>query len=248
MRYTVQRIRSSTFRGIRPFCLGKISSKLSTVELMDPERSTVSRAFFMANWREAAAASREDMISQTSFVVKLSSAMGIDEYWWSPLLDGKRVEQIQLHCASWSRRIVNDIKMYIYICIYIMMSFTLYTLSRPLCTIKWNSTVRLWMVSKSQYLLWIQMCKMFSWSVGPSWFLSLSLSSLCALAESLKNCAVGFLSGLDLTICAIFKDAIFIYKSIERAQAKLHSKLLNPPGKPNNLWREVLWFLLPKLA
>lgn len=33
----------------------------------------------MANWREAAAASREDMISQTSFVVKLSSAMGIDD-------------------------------------------------------------------------------------------------------------------------------------------------------------------------
>ena len=172
MRYTVQRIRSSTFRGIRPFCLGKISSKLSTVELMDPERSTVSRAFFMANWREAAAASREDMISQTSFVVKLSSAMGIDEYWWSPLLDGKRVEQIRLHCASWSRRIVNDIMIYI----YIMMSFTLYTLSSPLCTIKWNGTVRLWMVSKSQYLLWIHMCKMFSWSVGPSWFLSLSLS------------------------------------------------------------------------
>ena len=46
---------------------------------MDPDRSTVSRAFFMANWREAAAASREDMISQTSFVVKLSSAMGIDD-------------------------------------------------------------------------------------------------------------------------------------------------------------------------
>jgi hypothetical protein len=74
---------------------------------------------------------------------------------------------------------------------------------------------------------------MFSWSVGPSWFLS--FSSLCALAESLENWAVGFLSGLDLTISTIFKDAIFIYKSIKRAQAKLHSKLLNPPGKPNNL-------------
>jgi len=76
----------------------------------------------------------------------------------------------------------------------------------------------------------VQNVQLVSWS----FLVSLFLQFVC-IGGIFEKLGVGFLSGLDLTICTIFKDAIFIYKSIKRAQAKLHSKLLNPPGKPNNL-------------